>query len=132
MLNILRRSNSDGRKPSWLILRHRSDRAYTTGDAWEAEQPLSQSSPEKDLSTAGLVFTSSTAGGSFCTSCKKHLVWLTCWSLEGSQGNETTPFSLGVDACGPYPSTLCTAVPFAQEEKGPSIRKEPAGPGLGD
>lgn len=84
MLNILRRSNSDGRKPSWLILRHGSDRAYMTGDDWEAEKHLSQP-PGKDLSTDGLVFTSSTAGGSFCTSCKKHLVWLTCWCLEGSQ-----------------------------------------------
>lgn len=59
-------------------------------------------------------------------------MWLTCWSLEGIQENKTTPFSLGVYACGPYPSTLCTAVPFPWEEKGSSIRKEPAGPGLGD
>ena len=101
-----------------------------TGDAWETERHLSQPSPEKDLLMTGLVFISSAAGGSFCTSCKKHLVGLTCWSLEGSQGNKTTPFSLGVGACGPYQSTLCTAVLFPQEEKGPSIMKGPAGPGL--
>lgn len=65
---------------------------------------------------AGLVFTSCTAGGGFCASCEKHLVWLTCWSLEGSQGAETTPFSLGADAYGPYPSTLCTAVPFPRKK----------------
>lgn len=89
-------------------------------------------SPEEDLSVAGLVLTSSTAGGSFCTSCEKCLVWLTCRSLEGSQGKETTPFSRGVGACGVYPSTLCTSAPFPQEGKGPSIRKKPAGPGPGD
>lgn len=47
MLNILGRSNSDGRKPFWLALRCGSDSACTTGDAWEAEQLPSQSSPEK-------------------------------------------------------------------------------------
>lgn len=49
----------------------------------------------------------------------------------GEPGDETPPLSLGVGACGLYPSTLCTAVPFSQEEKGPSIREEPAGPGWG-
>lgn len=42
----------------------------------------------------------------------------------GEPGDGSPPFLLGVGAWGLYPSTPCTAVPFPQEEKGPSIREE--------
>lgn len=44
--------------------------------------------------------------------------------LGGEPGDGSPPFLLGVGAWGLYPSTPCTAVPFPQEEKGPSIREE--------
>lgn len=84
MLNILRRSNSDGRKPFWLMVGRGSDSPDTTGAAWEAESLLSQPALEEGWAMAGLVSTSSAAGGSLCVSCKKHLCVSACWALQGA------------------------------------------------
>lgn len=126
MLNILRRSNSDGRNPFWLTLRRGSDSACTTGDAWEAEKLPSQSSPEKGSVMEGRVFTSSAAGGSFCAARKKHLVCLAHQSLQGSTGNQGSASLPGLGACGLYPSTLCTISPARKEAQ------HQEGSGLGD
>lgn len=98
MLNILRRSNSEGRKPFWLMVGCGSDSPDTTGAAWEAENLLSQPTLEEGWAMAGLVSTSSAAGGSFCASRKKHLCVCLHAGPCGEPGRQAAPSSLGLGA----------------------------------